>query len=107
MSDAYSQVQQSRPDKGIGSDRPEWLGRAQMSTSLSPLLAPMLSSAAMRTVCDDAATLTIPACQCQCPCRIALVAPAKMHRLSPFLLAGACFTWGNQVEAIEEATPWP
>src|SRR5947207_6647646 len=28
-----------------------------MSTSLSPLLAPMLSSAAMRTVCDDAATL--------------------------------------------------
>jgi len=22
MSDAYSQVQQSRPDKGIGSDRP-------------------------------------------------------------------------------------
>ena len=24
-----------------------------MSTSLSPLLAPMLSSAAMRTVCDD------------------------------------------------------
>jgi 3-carboxy-cis,cis-muconate cycloisomerase len=28
-----------------------------MSTALSPLLAPMLSSAAMRTVCDDAATL--------------------------------------------------
>src|SRR6186713_1069132 len=28
-----------------------------MSTSLSPLLAPMLSSAAMRAVCDDAATL--------------------------------------------------
>jgi 3-carboxy-cis,cis-muconate cycloisomerase len=28
-----------------------------MSTSLSPLLAPMLSSAAMRTVCDDAAVL--------------------------------------------------
>src|SRR3954451_10137693 len=28
-----------------------------MSTSLSPLLAPMLSSAAMRPVCDDAATL--------------------------------------------------
>src|SRR4051812_31548662 len=26
-----------------------------MSTSLSPLLAPMLSSAAMRAVCDDAA----------------------------------------------------
>jgi 3-carboxy-cis,cis-muconate cycloisomerase len=57
MSDAYSQVQQSQNDKGIGSDRPEWLGRAQMSTSLSPLLAPMLSSAAMRAVCDDAATL--------------------------------------------------
>jgi 3-carboxy-cis,cis-muconate cycloisomerase len=28
-----------------------------MSTSLSPLLAPLLSSAAMRAVCDDAATL--------------------------------------------------
>src|SRR5882757_1844796 len=28
-----------------------------MSTSLSPLLAPMLSSAAMRAVCDDAAYL--------------------------------------------------
>src|SRR6202035_4451913 len=28
-----------------------------MSTSLSPLLAPMLSSAAMRTVCDDVACL--------------------------------------------------
>jgi 3-carboxy-cis,cis-muconate cycloisomerase len=57
MSDTYSQVQQNQTDKGIGSDRPEWLGRAQMSTSLSPLLAPMLSSAAMRAVCDDAATL--------------------------------------------------
>src|SRR3954468_16206497 len=28
-----------------------------MSTSLPPLLAPMLSSAAMRAICDDAATL--------------------------------------------------
>src|ERR1700709_538438 len=28
-----------------------------MSTSLSPLLAPLFSSAAMRAVCDDAATL--------------------------------------------------
>jgi 3-carboxy-cis,cis-muconate cycloisomerase len=28
-----------------------------MSTSLSPLLAPLLSSAAMRAICDDAATL--------------------------------------------------
>src|SRR6185312_8492328 len=28
-----------------------------MSTSLSPLLAPMLSSYRMRTVCDDATTL--------------------------------------------------
>src|SRR5438552_18779355 len=28
-----------------------------MSTSLSPLLAPMLSSAAMRAICDDAAAL--------------------------------------------------
>src|SRR5574339_321891 len=28
-----------------------------MSTPLSPLLAPMLSSAAMRAVCDDATTL--------------------------------------------------
>src|SRR6266576_174014 len=31
--------------------------RLIMSTSLSPLLAPMLSSAAMRAVCDDAAYL--------------------------------------------------
>src|ERR1700681_1842211 len=42
---------------GIGRGRREWLGRAQMSTSLSPLLAPMLSSAAMRAVCDDVASL--------------------------------------------------
>jgi len=28
-----------------------------MSTSLSPLLAPMMSSAAMRAICDDAAYL--------------------------------------------------
>ncbi|MGY3408751.1 hypothetical protein ACVWZV_004864 [Bradyrhizobium sp. GM5.1] len=28
-----------------------------MSTSLSPLLAPMLSSVAMRAVCDDRSTL--------------------------------------------------
>ena len=28
-----------------------------MSTSLSPLLAPMLSSAAMRAICDDVACL--------------------------------------------------
>src|SRR5829696_3158311 len=28
-----------------------------MSTSLSPLLAPMLSSAALRAICDDIATL--------------------------------------------------
>ena len=28
-----------------------------MSTSLSPLLAPLLSSAAMRAICDDTATL--------------------------------------------------
>ena len=41
----------------IGSGRREWLGRAQMSTSLSPLLAPMLSSAAMRAICDDVACL--------------------------------------------------
>ena len=58
MSDAYSQVQQSaRAARGIGSGRREWLGRAQMSTSLSPLLAPMLSSAAMRAICDDVACL--------------------------------------------------
>src|SRR5689334_22944262 len=42
---------------GIGSGRAEWLGSAPMSTALSPLLAPLLSSAAMRAVCDDAATL--------------------------------------------------
>ena len=42
---------------GIGRANREWLGRAQMSTSLSPLLAPMLSSAAMRAICDDVACL--------------------------------------------------
>src|SRR4029077_19218179 len=41
----------------IGRANRGWLGRAQMSTSLSPLLAPMLSSTAMRAVCDDAACL--------------------------------------------------
>ena len=44
-------------DKGIGTDRPWWLGRRQMSTPLSPLLAPMLSSAAMRAACDDVTAL--------------------------------------------------
>src|SRR6266516_3728022 len=47
----------ARPIRAIGSGKRGWLGRAQMSTSLSPLLAPMLSSAAMRAVCDDAACL--------------------------------------------------
>ena len=46
-----------KPPRGIGSGKLEWLGRAQMSTSLSPLLAPMLSSAAMRAICDDVACL--------------------------------------------------
>ena len=46
-----------KPMWGIGSGNRGWLGRAQMSTSLSPLLAPMLSSAAMRAICDDAACL--------------------------------------------------
>lgn len=72
MSDAYSQPQQAKPAvheiarnaaleslKCVG----HWQGAAgvvrsrAMSTALSPLLAPMLSSAAMRAVCDDAATL--------------------------------------------------
>src|SRR3977135_2208000 len=60
MSDAYSQSQHAAADpatRGIGSARREWLARAQMSTSLSPLLAPMLSSAAMRAICDDLACL--------------------------------------------------
>src|SRR5260370_26872860 len=45
------------PIRGIGRANRGWLGRAQMSTSLSPLLAPMLSGTAMRAVCDDAACL--------------------------------------------------
>src|SRR5260370_12187923 len=73
MSDAYSRAQQAgrrscksgtgcdrkirKPTGGIGRANRGWLGRAQMSTSRSPLLAPMLSSAAMRAVCDDAACL--------------------------------------------------
>src|SRR6058998_2273134 len=48
----------NRPERlGIGRVKRGWLGRAQMSTSLSPLLAPMLSSAAMRAICDDGAAL--------------------------------------------------
>src|SRR6202012_87853 len=39
----------------IGTGRQRWLGPRVMS--LSPLLAPMLSSAAMRAVCDDRACL--------------------------------------------------
>ena len=42
---------------GIGSGRLGWLGPRIMSSSLSPLLAPMLSSAAMRAICDDVACL--------------------------------------------------
>ena len=60
MSDAYSQSQHANTDtatRGIGRGEREWLGRAHMSTSLSPLLAPMLSSAAMRAICDDVACL--------------------------------------------------
>src|SRR4051812_23596569 len=47
----------ARPWFGIGSEHRAWLGSAPMSTALSPLLAPLLSSAAMRAVCDDRATL--------------------------------------------------
>jgi 3-carboxy-cis,cis-muconate cycloisomerase len=43
--------------RGIGRRQRQWLGRAHMSTSLSPLLAPLFSSAAMRAVCDDHAYL--------------------------------------------------
>jgi 3-carboxy-cis,cis-muconate cycloisomerase len=57
MNNANSHLQHVRADKGIGMARPGWLGRIHMSTPLSPLLAPMLSSAAMRAVCDDATTL--------------------------------------------------
>lgn len=46
-------------DRGnaIGRSNPSWLGSPRMSTSLSPLLAPLFSSAAMRAVCDDVAYL--------------------------------------------------
>ncbi|MCP1984471.1 3-carboxy-cis,cis-muconate cycloisomerase [Bradyrhizobium elkanii] len=72
MSDAYSQPQQTKPTVHEIAQSPllkmqaapgHWQRRATvvrspaMSTALSPLLAPMLSSAAMRAVCDDAATL--------------------------------------------------
>ena len=43
--------------RGIGSGMPGMVRSRNMSTSLSPLLAPMLSSAAMRAVCDDVACL--------------------------------------------------
>ena len=47
-------------DKAANLDWQKRIGMVRsraMSTALSPLLAPMLSSAAMRAVCDDAATL--------------------------------------------------
>src|ERR1700684_756470 len=60
--DAYSQ--RSRLASSLESALWDWQGLAGMvrcarimSTSLSPLLAPLLSSAAMRAVCDDAAYL--------------------------------------------------
>jgi 3-carboxy-cis,cis-muconate cycloisomerase len=43
--------------KGHWQGGPGMIRSRAMSTSLSPLLAPMLSSAAMRAVCDDAAHL--------------------------------------------------
>src|SRR5882757_6473493 len=46
-----------RPPDGHWHLRPGMVRSRDMSTALSPLLAPMLSSAAMRAVCDDAATL--------------------------------------------------
>jgi 3-carboxy-cis,cis-muconate cycloisomerase len=57
MSNASSHLQHGHRDKGIGIDWPGWLGRKEMSTPLSSLFAPMLSSAAMRAVCDDATIL--------------------------------------------------
>lgn len=61
MSDAYSQ--RGRPAGALGFALWDWQRQAGMvrsrimSTSLSPLLAPMLSSAAMRAICDDATYL--------------------------------------------------
>src|SRR5262245_59756189 len=43
--------------KGHWQGGPGMIRSRAMSTTLSPLLAPMLSSAAMRAVCDDAAIL--------------------------------------------------
>jgi len=56
-SDAYSQAQQAAPAVGDWQTLAGMVRSRAMSSSLSPLLAPMFSGAAMRVVCDDAATL--------------------------------------------------
>ena len=54
---AASQLVSSQRLALIGVRKAAEFGTRDMSTALSPLLAPMLSSAAMRVVCDDATFL--------------------------------------------------
>src|SRR3954452_15827079 len=56
-SDAYSQRNTAPARPGDWQSRGGMVRSPRMSTSLSPLIAPLFSSAAMRAVCDDAAYL--------------------------------------------------
>jgi 3-carboxy-cis,cis-muconate cycloisomerase len=73
-----------------------------MSTSLSPLLAPMLSSAAMRAVCDDAAYL-----QHMLDFEAALARAEAMVGVIPWSaalpIAGACKAESFDLGALAEA----
>ena len=77
-----------------------------MSTSLSPLLAPMLSSAAMRAVCDDAATL-----QNMLDFEAALARAEAALGVIPTNAAGpitnACRAESFDLEALADASPTP
>src|ERR1700734_2490517 len=64
-----------------------------MSTSLSPLLAPMLSSAAMRAICDDLATLQhmldFEAALARAEAAIGIVPPASAEAIAKACVASA------------------
>lgn len=72
-----------------------------MSTSISPLLAPMLSSAAMRAVCDDVACL-----QNMLDFEAALARRSGHRRVpanAPGLIATACKARSFDLAALAEA----
>ena len=73
-----------------------------MSTSLSPLLAPMLSSAAMRAICDDLVTLQhmldFEAALARAEAAIGIVPPASAEAI-----ANACVASAFDLAALAEA----